>query len=228
MMNWLDEQNIMLQNNIALLNGIYVSGRWLQGFDKRLTKEMDFHLSPSKTVKVNMMKVTGYFMVSRCPILGVKILKLPLENERAQMLVGLTDDTEGLDSVLAPNALKLWNERHFNKEFITLYMPRFELTSDMDLTPTLMKMGISKLFSAADLSGINDELTNVSLISQNIHLMVNERGISSINWPLMEDNIIEKQGNLSKKPTTVKLDHPFFFGILYDDMSLMFGRISNL
>jgi len=44
---------------LVLTNAIYFKGLWIKQFDKEETREEDFKVSPEKTVKVDMMSITG-------------------------------------------------------------------------------------------------------------------------------------------------------------------------
>ncbi|KAK9874843.1 hypothetical protein WA026_005659 [Henosepilachna vigintioctopunctata] len=215
------------KNKMALLNNAHVDARWLQGFDRQSTEEMDFHVSSTETVKANMMKVTGYFMISRHHDLGVNMIKLPFKNERGYLLIVLTDDLKPANYI-SENALKIWTGRTYTREYITLYFPKFELSSALDLIPTLRKMGIVNLFSKADLSGISEEIDNVSMMYQKIQININEQGVSANNSSIAVDNAIIKQSDNKEEPKVFRVDHPFVFGILYDDLSLIFGHIFRL
>ncbi|KAK9874840.1 hypothetical protein WA026_005656 [Henosepilachna vigintioctopunctata] len=224
--NFLNEKLVTAKTVAVSVNNLFFSSKWLHAFDKRETKKMDFHLSSQETVQVDMMKISGYFEVFRHPTLKIKNVKIPFENERVYMVIMLSDDIDGVDSI-AKNARENWYDRNFTSEFITLYVPKFEIASTIDIIPSLKNMGITKLFSEK-ISGIAKEPVKISVVTQKIQINVNERGTDIDDSPIAEKQATKKHENSKEEGEIFNVNHPFVFGILYDDFSLIFGRINKI
>ncbi|KAK9874839.1 hypothetical protein WA026_005655 [Henosepilachna vigintioctopunctata] len=209
--NWVDEKHFNAETDLVSVNNIFLRAKWLNGFDKKETTKMDFHVSSNETVKVDMMKISGDFMVARHPTLKIKMVKIPYKNERLYMVILLTDDLENVDHI-GRKARENWYDRNFTSEYITIYLPKFEISSTIDMIPTLKNLGITKLFSSK-ISGITKEPAKLSVVTQKIYFDVNEKGSVADDSPLTEKKAHKKHDDSNEEGKVFHVNQPFVFGI---------------
>ncbi|KAK9874820.1 hypothetical protein WA026_005628 [Henosepilachna vigintioctopunctata] len=221
-----EEGNINTLTNMVLINSLYFQGRWKHPFLLNETKQTDFYISKNETVKIDMMKITGHFLLDINKRVGTKMLRIPYQNEKADMFLLLPDDVDGFHRI-AKNARSLWGERDFKSVYTTVYLPKFKVKSSLDMIPIMKNMGVSKLFSSADLGGISKQNVSVSSVIQKNYLSIDEIGTES-------DDTVPDAGPAEKpipapneKAQVFRADHPFVFGVLYDGFSLIAGRYSG-
>jgi len=107
---------------------------------------------------------------------------------------------------------------------VEVFLPRFKLTQQLDLSDILSKMGSEEMFirEKADLSGITAEPLFVSQVVQKTFVMVNEEGTEAgaVTVEFLEKCITESQ-------CIFKADHPFLFLIRHNDSGciLFMGRL---
>ena len=223
--NWVEEQTndkikdlipsgaINPLTRLVLTNAIYFKGDWVLKFNKRKTREADFRISPDKTVKVQMMSLTGNkakFNYAFIPDEELQIIELPYEGEELSMLILLPKEG-GLssfeESLTAEKLNELRNRMRETK--IDVYMPKFKFETKYFLPETLSKMGMPTAFKwpGADFSGMDG--TQDLFISKVIHqafVEVNEEGTEAAAATAISME-------LGAMPNFFRADHPFIFMI---------------
>ena len=107
---------------------------------------------------------------------------------------------------------------------VEVFLPKFQLTQQFDLSDILSKMGAEEMFipSKADLSGITAKPLFVSKVAQKAFVKVNEEGTQAgaVVVEYLAKCVTESQW-------IFKADHPFWFLIRHSDSgSLLFmGRL---
>jgi len=81
----------------VLVNAVYFKARWSSTFDKQLTKDGPFNLSPSQKVPVPTMHERGNFKVTARR--GYRAIRLPYDVEALGMIIILPDKIDGLAEV---------------------------------------------------------------------------------------------------------------------------------
>ena len=210
---------------LVLTNAIYFKGDWVLQFDKKKTRETDFKVSPEKTVKVQMMSLTGdKAKFNYAETEQLQILEMPYEGDELSMLVLLPKE----------NNLKLL-EDSINKEKldelkgmlserkVSVYMPRFKFETKYLMAKDLAEMGMPSAFSMnADFSGMTGNMD--LFISKVIHqafVEVNEEGTEAAAATAV---IVALKGSMSDY---FMADHPFMFIIQQKDTGniLFMGRV---
>ncbi|GAH79670.1 unnamed protein product, partial [marine sediment metagenome] len=80
---------------LVLTNAIYFKGIWVKQFDKEDTIEEDFRISPNKTIKVPMMRLTGEeAKFNYAETEELQILEMSYEGEELSMLILLPKDDD--------------------------------------------------------------------------------------------------------------------------------------
>ncbi|OBS64306.1 hypothetical protein A6R68_07151 [Neotoma lepida] len=209
---------------LALVNYIFFKGKWEKPFDAEYTKEDDFHVDKSTTVKVPMMHRLGMFDVHHCSTLSSWVLLMDyLGNATAIFILPDDGQMQHLEQTLTEEIIsKFLENRH--KSSASLYFPKLSISGTYNLKPTLTSLGITQVFSdRADLSGITEDAPLV--LSKAMHkavLTLDERGTEAAGATILEAIPMSV-------PPEVKFNSPFIT-IIYDyrtQSPLFVGKVVN-
>ncbi|OON20343.1 serine proteinase inhibitor [Opisthorchis viverrini] len=193
-------------------------GAWDSTFKESETKPAAFYDLDGSETQVKTMNKIGSFKYVVLSDLGVKAIKIPFEDTEYELLIILPDANDGLTKWLqqlkSEDALKTVLQGPFEDEYLTLYLPRFKLDGipPMNLKAHLSSLGLQSLFSRdADLSLITEgSKLYVDKLLHKTFISVNEGGVEAAAASGIEFTF------LSGRPSTeFKVDHPFFFGLIY-------------
>ncbi|THG00125.1 hypothetical protein TEA_012421 [Camellia sinensis var. sinensis] len=136
---------------LLFANALYFKGKWDRKFDKKLTRNMKFHLLNGKTVRVPLMtreKFKHHHLYGSFD--GYKILSIPYQSSQFYMYFFLPDDTNGLPTLVKRlnsnpgfmnQEFKLWEE-----EVLELWIPRFKFSFEFEASETIKEMGLELPF----------------------------------------------------------------------------------
>jgi serine protease inhibitor len=215
---------------LVLTNAIYFKGNWLVPFDASATQNQPFYLSSGETIEVPMMHQMEYWNYAHLD--GLQVLELPYEGETLSMVILLPEQIDGLvqlEQQLTPDHLQEWlsSAQEFPMTMdgapVSVWLPKFTLTSTFELENTLSAMGMPQAFTNADFSGMNGQRDLV--ISKVIHkafVDVNEQGTEAAAATAVL--MATRGGN-----QTFRIDRPFIFLIRdRNSRSILFlGRVVN-
>lgn len=161
---------------------------------------------------------------------SLQILELPYVGDDLAMIVLLPRKVDGLaqlEADLSVENLNMWIG-HLRKREVSVFLPKFKMTSEFRLSETLASMGMPDAFGGnADFSGIDG--TKDLFISAVIHkafVDVDEEGTEAAAATAA---VISLTSAPSTPPPTFRADHPFVF-LIHDNHSgsiLFVGRIVN-
>jgi serpin B len=212
---------------LMLINAIHFKADWLHGFDSKDTKEGAFHVSPRSTSKALFMHQEGQFGYHET--MGLRVLELPYRGKDLRMLVLLPKKVDGLSALekalstqRLAGCLKELRPRH-----ISVILPRFRLSSDLQLRSPLADMGMPLAFEReADFSGIDESGSlRLSAVLHKASIDVNEQGTEAS--AVTAAQVVSRSINASTK--TFRADHPFLF-LIHDKHSgsiLFLGRVAR-
>jgi serpin B len=226
---------INAQTRLALVNAVYFKGRWAVPFKEDRTMDAPFTVGPEQKVAARLMRLEAMFNYAETPEL--QLLELPYRGNasesnapRLSMVVLLPKDTNDLESLeVALNSIALGNWLSAAKrEQVSVFLPRFKMTSQFDLGDTLSNLGMSDAFSPqADFSGMdgNSDLS-ISAVVHKAFIEVNEEGTeaAAATGVTMRPTAV-----LAKPKLTFRADHPFVF-LIRDAGSgsiLFLGRLND-
>ena len=118
-----------------------------------------------------------------------------------------------------------WENEKWMK--VNLSIPKFDVSSTMDLKDGFQKMGITDVFSegAADFTGISAEVPIfLTAANQSVRVQIDEEGVKAAAY-------IEFPGATSPMPPEqiidFILDRPFVFAITTNSIPLFVGAVKN-
>jgi len=211
---------------LVLVNAIYFKGNWARQFEKSLTQNAPFYLTPEKTIPAPFMTQEHAFRYGEAE--GLQVLELPYEGDGLSMLILLPKRADGLAEVekaLTPENLKQWTT-NLREQKLEVFVPTFKTTSEFRLEQTLMSMGMRDAFNqiTANFSGMDG--TTLLYIGAAIHkavVEVNEEGTEAA----AATGIVMRAKAIPALPVTFRADHPFIFLIRHNETGsiLFMGRV---
>ena len=212
---------------LVLVNAIYFKGKWKTKFDKKATRKSKFHISPSKTVDADMMKVQGKFAVTSIKGTKAKAIQLPYKGDRYHMIIILPDERNSLDEIDKDlEKIQFSKEVTFDKpSTYVVSIPKFKIEAKYDLVENMKQLGIKDLFTQgkANLSGFTgDKGLYASAMVQKAFVEVNEEGSEAA----AATGLVVSSRSLTM-PASFICDHPFEFFIKDSKTGLVLfnGRI---
>ena len=213
---------------LVLTNAVYFKGKWKSQFKKCRTKKNPFCLSANKSVEVPMMTQKRQFRYMGND--SLQILEMPYVGSYLAMVVLLPRKVDGLTQLEADlnvENLHMWLS-HFRKREVSVFLPKFKMTSQFRLSETLASMGMPDAFGGnADFSGINGKRDLfISAVIHKAFVDVTEEGTEAA---AATAGVISLTSAPSKPPPTFRADHPFLF-LIHDNRSgsiIFIGRIVN-
>jgi serpin B len=209
---------------LVLTNAIYFRGAWEQAFNPTQTREGDFRVSDTMTVKVPLMYQDSQFryMGSRDAI-G---LDMPYETRNLSMILLLPPEKGTLadfEKTLTADNLENWVNA-MKPGRVRVMLPTFQIESQFSLRRALSTLGMPLAFSTdADLSGITGR-KNLS-VSEVVHkgfVEVNEVGTEAA----AATGVVSM---LKSAPPQFIANRPFVF-LIRDNRNgsvLFLGRVVN-
>ncbi|CAG0893581.1 unnamed protein product [Darwinula stevensoni] len=166
---------------LVLVNAVYFKGKWAEQFNANNTRDHDFHVTKSETVKVPMMYISKSFPFGRDKALKCTYIKLPYIGDELEMLFVLPDEIDGLKDLeekLTGDTVAKWSREARKGMKVDLHLPRFKIEGDIPLKQILQEMGMVKMFSDnADFSGMDGKRDlYVSDAFHKAFIEVNEEG----------------------------------------------------
>jgi serine protease inhibitor len=220
-----------LTTKLVLTNAIYFKGTWLVPFDASKTQNQPFYLSSGEQIEVPTMHQMEYWNYAHLD--GLQLLELPYEGETLSMVILLPEKIDGLaelEQQLTPEHLQTWlsSARDFPMMYdggpVSVWLPKFKLTSTFELKNTLSAMGMPQAFSdTSDFSGMNGQRDlEISEVIHKAFVDVNEQGTEAAAATAVV--VATRGGN-----QTFRVDRPFIFFIYDRDSSsvLFLGRVVN-
>ena len=138
---------------LILANAVYFKGSWKNAFSKNSTRADKFIISSSVLADVRMMYQKNNFSYGEND--NVQVVELPYSNGELSMIVLLPKDAQSmakLEQGLTVDKLYGFLRNLWDKE-IKLSLPKFNISSQIDLKNNLEKAGVLDAFgSKADFS----------------------------------------------------------------------------
>ena len=201
--------------DLILANAIYFKGKWLDPFDKELTKERLFHPASGAAKNLPMMQMSKKFTYRKGS--GYQAVRLPYLDGNLAMYVFLPDPGSS-----PANLLQIMNGENwwkitvpgFSERQGLLVLPKFKLENTLELNQPLEVLGMKMAFNQgkADFSGMFSDPHFISEVRQKAFVEVGEEGteaaavtaIAVATWAIQME---------PSKPFEMIVDRPFLFAI---------------
>jgi serine protease inhibitor len=225
-----------LYTDLILANAIYFKGKWLDPFDKKLTKERPFHPAAGAAKNLPMMEMSNKFTYRKGS--GYQAVRLPYMGYNLAMYVFLPDP--GSSPALLLRIMNGENWRRvtmpgFSEHAGLVVLPKFKLENTLGLKPVLQKLGMNNAFNNlksqpdADFSGIFSDAHHISEVRQKAFVEVSEEGTEAAAVTAIA---FQSKGAVMNptKPFEMIVDRPFLFAIVdaRSEMILFMGVVNDL
>jgi serpin B len=227
----LPPRSVTNATRLVLTNAIYFKGDWQDQFNKASTKDEDFHLSASQSVKTPLMHIRERFTYFDAG--SYQLLDIPYKSRELSMVVFLPKDAAGLPalekSLTAASVQKSLDQLRGGAEVI-LSLPKFKMTQQFELEDTLSDLGMSHAFqpTAADFSAMNGKRDFwISAAIHKAYIDVNEEGTEAAAATGIAMRTMAMA--YERPPVVFRADHPFVF-LIRDNRSgaiLFLGRVTD-
>jgi serpin B len=214
---------------LVLTNAIYFKGDWLSKFEKSDTRDEPFTCADGRKVPAPFMRQTDSFIYAHGE--GVALLEMPYADERLSMVILLPDEPDGigaLESALTPERLA-GHLAGLSRQTVQVIVPRFKLTTQYDLIPTLQAIGMKDAFGRkADFSGISTTRDpHITAVVHKAFVQVDEEGTEAAAATGVAIGVTSMAPR--RDPPLFRADHPFVFLIRDMDsgMILFIGRLTD-
>jgi serine protease inhibitor len=236
---------------LVLTDAIYFKGTWETPFQKSATTDQPFHAAGGKDVTVPLMKSPASTMYGYGETEEAQILSLPYKGaptgaapaagargaapagpSTLSMVIVLPKKVDGLAEIAkqatAENLTK-W-ATGLKRQVVQVYLPRFTMTSEFELSEQLQAMGMKDAFSrSADFSGISASAGGKLFISKVIHkafVDVNEEGTEAAAATAV---VMVRSMAMPGGRVEFRADHPFLFMIRHEPTGsiLFMGQVNN-
>lgn len=208
----LNSDEISSSDAAIILNSVYFKAKWLHGFEGIYTTPQDFTTTDGKKVKVPMMAQIAPFDYYEDKV--VQAVRLPYREGNFSMTLLLpTDESMPLDILLDALTTGYWKQltADMQSQNIILQIPRFEASTEQDMTVPLMAMGVKSAFSSskADFSRMLKDPSIplfLSMMKQKARIEVDENGT-------MASAVTASDVTTGMPGKTFLANRPFFFVI---------------
>ena len=216
---------------MALASTIYFNAKWSEEFFEAETKKATFH-GYNKAVETDFMNQS--FMDTYYWGKNFGVVEKKFQNGGSMWLV-LPDETTTAKELLESDEVFQmidmgdgWKEQKELK--INLSMPKFDVTSDFDLSDGLKKLGVTDVFDEAvsDFSPMTENAKGIILskASHAVRVQVDEEGCSAAAFTVLQMVGTSAPADEVKEIDFV-LDRPFLFFITGADGLPLFAGIVN-
>ncbi|QRM15298.1 putative serpin [Mudlarkpox virus] len=178
------ELSLNENTRLEIINVVYFKFKWRYPFDADITSRMPFNKYDGSKVMIDTMIMynTSYYY-KRDEDMKSQIVMLEYDDYRFAMFIVIPDTATGIDNIVSflkddVNMInRITMKKDMNFKEINLYLPKFEMENDVDMSEALINMGCGDLFKNGELVGISDVKTlRVSGIKQKTVIKVDEIG----------------------------------------------------
>jgi len=222
------------RTRLVLTNAVYFKGSWVLKFETGMTREADFKVSPTQTVKAQMMSQTDKFNYAETD--DLQILEMPYLGNDISMLIILPKEgkLDSVESSISSEKLNEWKGM-LRQERVMVKVPKFKFdTKYPEMADDLAAMGMPTAFvpptepSCADFTGMTgncspDTCLYISAVIHQAFVEVNEEGTEAAAATAVGGMVA-----MSMPPSFIA-DHPFIFLIQEKTTGtiLFLGRMSD-
>ena len=234
---------------LVLASAVYLKAAWAHPFPEAATADGPFWPEPGRDVQVPLMRLAARLRYLRGD--GYQVVELPYAGGRLAMLIVLPDGGLGpLEDRLAaggvaglaggaaeaggaggvPEAGGAGGVAEgLSPRQVSLVLPKFRMTSALDLAPVLTALGARLAFTrAADFSGITlAEPLHIGAVAHKAYIDVDERGTEAAAATAV--TMALARAVFGGPPVEVVVDRPFLYAITEagSGLPLFLGRVAD-
>jgi len=230
--NMIKEDTLSPMTKFMVTSAMYFFGEWKNEFEKKDTAKVPFYLPNGGEEEVDMMFQKSTLGYDDNKFYDCKVACIPYRQSKLRMTVIVPNKKDGLPELERrlhedkwEGQYKIdWAEMDCNRT-VSVYLPKFKVSQNMDLTDFLVELGVTKLFGSADLSPMTRTRDlAVDGVSHASYIDCNEKGT--------EVAVVTCSGYRASGiniPLEVRCDRPFLFiiGCKKTEMILFMGRITK-
>ena len=203
---------------IKLVSTVNYSGKWEIMFSEDFTKQGTFH-SPKGDAVCDFMNIEQF--LTYCRSEKFSSLSLPLDSNGVMRFIlpdegvspeELLEDDEAVSFMTQTDEDVYKNSKYVDAD---IYVPKFDVSANIDLTEGLESMGITDIFDSGkcDMTPLTDSIgTAVSKAEQDTRVMIDEHGCKAASM-----TVIDYCGSgIPDEKVTFRLDRPFIFEVIKD------------
>jgi serine protease inhibitor len=198
---------------LYLINAIYFKGDWTQQFDPRLTQPRPFHLTNGSTINVPTMTHGAQAKLRLTHRPYATIVDLPYGGAAFSMTIVLPADTGSVDQLVGALTPDQWNEwtASLQDAESEIFLPKFKLTNNLGLIPTLDGLGMGVAFGCEPLTADFTRIHNpselcITEVKHKTYVDVNEEG--TVAAAVTSVGI-----GVTSAPASIVIDRPFIFAL---------------
>jgi serine protease inhibitor len=198
---------------LYLINAIYFKGDWTDQFDRSRTQPRPFRLADGSTVSVPTMThgtQTDLHLTSR-PY--ATIVDLPYGGQAFSMTIVLPSDTTSVDDLVAALTADQWNDwtASLQPSKNEVFLPKFKLTNDLKLIPSLAGLGMGIAFGCDPLTA---DFTRIHVPSELCITEVKHKSYVDVNEEGTTAAAVTSVGiGITSVPLTIDVNRPFLFAL---------------
>ncbi|KAL6060598.1 hypothetical protein STEG23_019770, partial [Scotinomys teguina] len=207
---------------LILVNYIILKGTWELPFNPENTRDEDFHVNETSTVRVPMMFQSGHIGYLNDLKIPCQVVKMNyLGNGTTFFILPHQGQMDTVIKALNRDTIERWDEL-LTKRLVNLHIPKISMSGIYNLEDVLAGMGITDLFTgqAAFSNTTQDSpLTPIKMIHKAV-LQLDETG---------GRRVATREASQTSKPLTVTFERPFIL-LMFDNFtwsSLLFAKIMN-
>ncbi len=209
---------MITQNTIAtLVNALHFKAAWRNAFAVKATKEEDFWVNSSTTIKSPMMhssESAGYFENDAWQ--GVNLAYSEGGYTYVLLVPRKRLSVEQVAASLSPSLLRDAH-RSNTRAKVTLTLPRHSIREPQNVADSLKELGVVVPFTAeADFSGMSTIPTVIGAVQHESVVIVDEKGTEAAAATAV---MMTKLAAIlePESPKEVRADHPFAFAIIHNE-----------
>ena len=240
--NWLNEQTGGLLETqadslefpadslLALASTVYYSARWQNEFSEKFTEERTFH-APDGDIDCDFLykqEETNYYYGE-----NYAAVSLPFNgNADSKMWFILPDEGVAVTDLLNDeevSSLYLTGKGTSADRIVHIRIPKFDVSSDIELSDTLKNLGITDIFdpASADFSPLTDEFSgeiSVDYAKHAVRVAIDEEGCTAAAYTAV---LLTGAAPPPEEEVEITFDRPFLFVITGVRNTVLFMGIVN-
>jgi len=198
---------------LYLINAIYFKGDWTEQFDPSLTQPRPFRLPDGSMVNVPTMTSGQEAHVRLTYRPYATILDLPYGGAAFSMTIVLPHDTSSVDHLVDALASDQWDgwTASLQPGEATVYLPKFKVSSDLGLIPSLATLGMGIAFGCEHLTA---DFTRIHVPSELCITEVKHKTYVDVDEEGTEAAAVTSVGiGYTSVPPTIFVNRPFLFAL---------------